>query len=126
MNISIASVAFSALDAVFQSKFTPFSSAYAFSVVAFIATPRLSIMVKLPFAAPAIDSIALAVSSPMTEATSAALCIACVVMSSACFCSRPDPWNSDPILFAVAMYSLADMPMFLYAVVAMFWTFFAY
>ncbi|MBP5696928.1 MAG: hypothetical protein J6X11_09845 [Treponema sp.] len=60
-------------------------------------------MVKLPFAAPAMDSMAMAVSIPITDATSAALCMACVESSIARTCSKPDPWKSDPILFAVAM-----------------------
>ena len=69
----------------------PFSRAYAWSVVAFMATPRLSIMVKLPLAAPAIDSSADSVEMPMTDATSAALCMAFVVSSKLSWTSSPEP-----------------------------------
>ena len=113
-NICIARVFFSACVAVFQEKFVkPFSSAYASRFVAFIATPKLSIIVKLPLQAPVMDSIAIVISIPITDATSDALCIALAVMSSASLCSIPEPCKSEPILLAVARNCDCDIPMFL-------------
>ena len=65
-------------------------------------------MVKLPFAAPAIE-----VSIPITDATSAARCMALVVRSSDSACEMPEPWKSDAMTFALDMYSDALVPMFL-------------
>ncbi len=78
-----------------------------------MATPKLSIMVKLPLAAPATESSAICISMPMTEAISAARCMAFSVSSSDFCCSMPEPWNSAPILLAVARYSLCETPRFL-------------
>ena len=114
-NIAMAISDLSAWLAVFHLKLMPFSRAYASIVVAFMATPRLSIMVKLPLAAPATDSIATDMSMPMTDAISAARCIAREVSSSDFCCSMPLPWKRAPILFAVARYSDCESPSALYA-----------
>ena len=70
-------------------------------------------MVKLPFAAPATESSATCISIPITDAISAARCIAFSVSSRLLRCSMPEPWNNAPILFAVARYSLWETPRFL-------------
>ena len=75
-NIRIAISSRSAPLADAQTKSNPLPAAYASIVVAFIATPRLSIIVKLPFAAPATAFIASSMLIPITDAISAARCIA--------------------------------------------------
>ena len=67
-----------------------------------MATPRLSIIVKLPFAAPVTASIASLTSTPMMEATSEALCMTCCDITEAYPVSKPEPFSRAPILFAFA------------------------
>ena len=56
---------FSAFDAVFQSKGLCLFQEHTPSIdVAFMATPKLSIIEKLPLAAPAMESMAIDVSRP--------------------------------------------------------------
>ena len=76
-----------------------------------MATPRLSIIVKLPFAAPATARIASLTSTPMIEATSEALCITFVVVSMLSASPYPAlPCRSAPILVANDRYSLLARP----------------
>ena len=99
---------------------SPFSCAYACRVVSFIATPRLSIIVKLPFAAPATASIASFTSTPMMDATSEARCITACEVAEAYSSPKPEPFSSAPILFAFARYSDCESPMSSNAVFALF------
>ena len=75
-----------------------------------MATPRLSIIVKLPFAAPATASIASSVLIPIIEATSAALCIESAARFEDSSIEKPAPWKRAPILFAVPRKSEVERP----------------
>ena len=79
--------------------------------VSFTATPRLSIIVKLPFAAPWMEYMASLMLMPIIEATSAARCMAWVVISKDSPSLKPLPWNRLAIWLAVDRYSLVDRPM---------------